>query len=381
MTAPRLFALAPELQGEVLQYCRPKDLLAMCMVSRSIKAVVLPLLYRTVDLSVHNIPGETFVDQGFSVKADYPERHRIEHDAVIFRKQERFAITLIKHPEYGSFVRSLTWTFLDAPCSENLAREREVWEDQAAWRALETLNRVYKIDIAILHSVDASRLDSLELDNVVDFGQVGEGKLIPSNGYLKDYPESFHANGRPRIKHPGPMRGHLRALEQRCTALRHLCLRSVGQHSYTEADWYAPNDEERYCEWASFLRAVQPTLETFIFEQGCEASSLVVSRCQTRLSPPQSERPMDVRFIKYISPVLLNGNWPRLRKISVIGIGGRFGPRVKVSRDESDRAKEINDRVYAPLLSAFHPPVEINIEKDSQRSFFLGARVFDGEEL
>jgi len=73
------------------------------------------------------------------------------------------------------------------------------------------------------------------------------------------YPEPSTRTGPYSPSTPGPMRAHLRHLNGRCPALKHLSLRSVGQDDSDGGPWSARNAEQPYEERASFPQSVTPT--------------------------------------------------------------------------------------------------------------------------
>lgn len=183
----------------------------------------------------------------------------------------------------------------------------------------------FALATSILFSVEPSLITSLELNNVQDLGQLCKGKSLSSSENLSRLRETRYPNGNPKVRHPGPMRDHLRKLKGRCKALRRLVLRSVGHDHMANEMWSGPLDEARYKEWASFIDSVRPTLEIFEFEQGIPPQLKNQGGCSRCFAngPNQTIRPMDERFIKYILPVLSHGLWPALREVTIRGVGGR----------------------------------------------------------
>lgn len=81
-----------------------------------------------------------------------------------------------------------------------------------------------------------------------------------------------------------------------------------------------------YVAWAGFLRSVRSTLEEFSFEQGVDrqyfkgwANNPPPCRVETR--PTNVDRPMDVLFLEWILPALLESPWPRMKHMEIHGVG------------------------------------------------------------
>ena len=120
------------------------------------------------------------------------------------------------------------------------------------------------------------------------------------------------------------MRSHLDPLAGRCTALTRLCLRGPGQEYVGDRyGWLKELEEQRYAEWARFIDSVRPTVKDLIFEQGRLPNTDAVMYGAWLVNfPQQDRRPMDLRFIDHILPVLAQGPWPCLEKMTVRGVFG-----------------------------------------------------------
>jgi hypothetical protein len=176
----------------------------------------------------------------------------------------------------------------------------------------------------------------LELDNVGGLGQLADGKPLQWN--LQRPPESDSSNGNPETRHPGPMRGHLRPIQSQFANLQRLHIRTVGQDLFEDSSWASQRDKNRYAELASFIDSVRLTLESLLFEQGLEPEFTGYATCgRANIGHgPQKGRPMDSRFLDEIMPVLLRAPWPKLKSVTILGVGGQVRPKVSRSNYEPD---------------------------------------------
>jgi len=81
--------------------------------------------------------------------------------------------------------------------------------------------------------------------------------------------------------------------------------------------WSPGADKAVYSEWASFLSSVKPTLGVFVFEQ----SRPPKFGTRSRIDGYQSIRLMDERSMRLFLPALLAGNWVRLQRMEIRGVG------------------------------------------------------------
>ncbi|KAI9812206.1 MAG: hypothetical protein M1827_004872 [Pycnora praestabilis] len=363
-------------------------------------SLCIPVIYNEVDLSSHDDEGEwPSLYAGVFVCSDNPQRVTYDMDQVLGQKQQAFIDTLIRRPDYAKYIKSFKWTY-------KTWREVDDHEGEAPmWKAFQAINNVEKVDFAslayereidappplfssassirlsglasyamvrsVLHSVDPSRIVSLDLNNLQDFGQIEEGEDLPSMRDLSTMTESEYADGTPKLRHPGPLRGHLRHMNGKCTNLKNLCLRSVGQDYAPLPMWSAQKDEERYAEWAAFIGSVKTTLETLLFQQDSQAEDPTPNPCGTivnRLPMQRKGRPMDQRFMNHILPVLITGPWPVLQSVIIQGIGGSV--RQYYSRKHIDEVPNRVETAYSLLRMAFPSHVSVTCEKRAGMSFF-----------
>ena len=89
----------------------------------------------------------------------------------------------------------------------------------------------YGLATSILYSIDPSKLERLALDNLQDEGQYADGSPMnyDDGSNPQAHTQTINPDGSRGFVFPGPIRGVLKPLEGRCTALKHLLLRKAGQ--------------------------------------------------------------------------------------------------------------------------------------------------------
>ncbi|KAE8445145.1 hypothetical protein EG329_013747 [Mollisiaceae sp. DMI_Dod_QoI] len=345
------FTILPlELQEEILKKCTPNEQLDFARTSKRSHNLIIPLLYRNLDFSVHNRPGLFRGQYCTLVHADNPLMDEDTMREECVHKQQLFFNVLRLHPDYGGHVVRLSWTHFSS-----LDWESRQVSEVPTWNAFRLLPNVKYLDFASLaiqrecvappllfprvthlrilgqmsfafvraftDSLDPAQLILLEFDNLQDFGQLREGEDLEILTDLAMLPESNDSEGNSIIRHPGSMRGHLRRLEGKCPSMKYLYLRSVGNDWTMDRQWSSAIDAARYKEWASFIDSVRPTLEVLVIEHGLEVESANILHC--RPAPVQVGRPMDERFLEYILPILIQGEWPCLKQMKILGVGSR----------------------------------------------------------
>lgn len=286
-------------------------------------------------------------------RSDNPDELLYLEEPDLRRRQDCFILAISAIPRLAALVRHLTWTFVPG-----VGGEEDGQLDLApTWRMFQAFDNLVSLDFvsfdhepeetvpppiflsavevrlggqmsysmasSILQAIDPASLTSLELNNLQDLGQTSPGRSLCFYTNLTTTPETFGCESVPTLKHPGPMRGHLRSLIGRCTALRRLVLCHVGQDYRPKTSWSVEKDSERYREWADFLQSIRLTLESFEFEQGLQFEDPEEPPPCRNPSWCLGKRPMDERWISSILPVLLCGPWPCLQKLILRGIGGR----------------------------------------------------------
>ncbi|MCJ1255179.1 hypothetical protein MMC24_002995 [Lignoscripta atroalba] len=394
-----------EIQITIAENCESQDLCNLCRTSRGLYELCIPVLYHDVDLSIHNRglvrcnrPGIGW----FYLPADYPTCENVPENAR--SKQERFLGTLLDHPDYRGYVRSLTWTFLVLN-TENLDpdpyAEPEVFGRPLIeiWNVMQSLTNLKHVDFAhldfyqdidilgespttlfssatsvriaaemkyclatsVLHSIDPSKLVHLCLSNVQDPGQLENGDRYESDVLHSEQTETRLPDGdRGRVL-PGAMRGLLPKLSGHCTALRSLILQKSAQAVHHSMYWNDGADTAVYEEWAAFVASVTVTLQTFQFEQGLKSEGEGIPpgtrRFGRRSTPNQPIRPMDERFMQTLFPVLVSGLWPCLKVMEIRGIGAWKG------------VPAMNEWKKAELREAVGQTAMLVIEEEASRTF------------
>lgn len=318
--------LPVELHVNIANYCEKKDLINLCLTSKLVNERCLHVLYRHVDLRI---------DQCGNTVA---EEYRLVLDAR--KKQNKFVRTLLSHPEYGKYVRFLK-DMLYVPVSDEDLSPGEDVSYEEFWRVMQSLTHVQSVDVgsrngfaqsttaptkqlpnnlfqsatsvrllgymqyalakSILNVINPATLKHLCLDFVRDknVGQL-QDQYVPGVRYEDG-----------RIITRGATSGLLTTLTGRCTALRTLELRRVGQFQNGHG-WHVVADEESYIEWASFIRSVQGTLEHFTFEQARESARSIEYH--------DKYRTMDERFLRLVLPAIVSEGWPCLTYIELRGV-------------------------------------------------------------
>lgn len=348
-----------DLPGEVLfiiaEHCRSQDLLKFCLASNTTKEASVPHIYRHVDLSTHN-RGLVVCDGAREEHSDSVKCTNIPVDMV--SRQATFIKTMMNREEYMEYVRVLVWTFL--PPSDHCRRFSTDVAKPAFWELMQCLENVTSFDLAelshfwstvtprsslsqaqyfptassirllgvmepliaasILSTLDATKLVSLTLDNVQCCGKAPYGTVFAPvlrerrKCALPQYRKWWSADT--GFVWPGLVRGLLNPLTGRCTGLKSLTLRKVGDRNVEECDVLrGMNECFLLTEWSSFIQSVSTTLEEFTFEQGPRQDRQ--SGTSGRVHPV---RTMDRLFGSYIFPALLAGPWPRLKRMEVIGV-------------------------------------------------------------
>lgn len=409
-------SLPLELKTAIVRACEPADIAVLgqlathissivademaAQTSSEMRSITLLVLYSSVDLSCHRDEG-TFASGLTVVESDNPLR--VERDGrvdQIIRRQLAFVRTILAHPEYALLIKSLAWTFLnllDESHNGEEVKERPVWKCFKAMRNVEILDfcslamsrevhtppplfsSAKKISLgglmsfamasSILHSGNPEFITFLELNDVQDHGQLRKGKSLLGNEKPSVLRETMYPNKTPKIRHPGPMRDHLRILTGKCLSLKTLILRSVRQDYIACNFWWSPLDEIRYKQWAAFVDSVRNTLRTFEFEQGLPARYHIPGGCTYghRQLPRQSIRPMDDRYLRYIAPVLFHGSWPELKDVVIRGVGGSVQDHFVDCNNGGDfwRIAESQHR----LQQALEPNVLLTLEQEATKTF------------
>lgn len=319
--------LPPEIHVSIAEYCYKKDLMNLCLTSKRVNQVFLCVLYRQVNL--------------------YFDRYGLGVEDSSHKRQQQLVHTLLSQPEYGRHVRSLKGKLYIPGCddSNNLKKDGI----QELWRAMQSLTHVQNVDLtsqmlhanrtrvpfpnglfqfatsvrlvgqmqyglakSILKAINPAMLKHLCLDMVQDV-KVGNprGEFVPGER---------GEDGRPIAL--GATSGLLKMLTGRCTALKTLILRRVGQVRQGFG-WHAAAENISHVEWAYFIRSVQGTVEKLIIEQ---VGDWVHDYSST--NEPRPIRIMDLRFRRCVFPIIVTAKWPCLTIMEIRGVRsprGQFG--------------------------------------------------------
>ncbi|CAF9905941.1 MAG: hypothetical protein ALECFALPRED_001915 [Alectoria fallacina] len=376
-------SLSEDVLFIVAEHCDAQDLLNLCLASKAMKKASVPHIYRHVDLSTHN--RGLVICYGYEQPADFVPYARFgpqhEHsDSVkctsipvnMIPRQETFIKTLMNRKEYRKYVRVLIWTFLPPTghwrsfstdvakpafwdlmrCLENIRRfdladlsknwstmsprasllQGQYFPNASSIRLLGVMEPV--IAASILSTIDPTKLARLTLDNVQCCGKAPYGtvfapapRLRPSTkAALPEYRKWWSVNS--GFVWPGLMRGLLKPLTGRCTGLKSLTLRKVGDRNVEECDVLRRMNEcSLLAEWSSFIESVSGTLEEFQFEQGPRQEFQFGVR-----GGVHPVRTMDRLFGSIVFPVLLAGPWPCLKVMEVRGVRSWMGHGMRLRR-------------------------------------------------
>lgn len=339
-------ALPAEIHVIIAEYCESHHLINLCLTAKWVHERCLRVLYRHVDLR---------------------DDHFTEYSRVLDARKRKlqFVHTVLNHPEYGMHVRFLK-TRLYIPNLDDSHSDRI--SEEELWRAMRSLTNVQSVAItsknlfssrnivpmkqlphglfrtatsvsldgemeyglakSILTAINPATLTHLCLDMIQDCrARPAEGEFVPG-----DRGEDG------QLIALGATSGLLTTLTGRCTALRTLILRRIGQDKDSHGQgWHSAAEEASYIEWASFIRSVHGTVAKFQFEQaGGWLHDLRLT------GNPRPLRIMDERFRRLILPAIVTGDWPRLTLIELRGVrtakrdGGKAGLKMKLRDVFSD---------------------------------------------
>ena len=94
----------------IAEQCDTDDLARLCSVAKGVHNWITHVLYRTVDLSVHN-RGIFNVNHDGDAKQVWSDNSACTiHNEELKRRQITFLQTLIDHPEYGVYIQNLSYS-------------------------------------------------------------------------------------------------------------------------------------------------------------------------------------------------------------------------------------------------------------------------------
>lgn len=333
MAAITFSNLPAEIHAIIAEHCKSNDLLNLCLTSKMVNERCLRILYCHVDLQLDTDHVSVLTD-----RTDYSQMPDTR------KKQQQFAHALLSHPEYGRHVRFFkTWQYLPnfSDCDDRIISEEEFW------RVMQSISHVQRVEVL---SKCVSAKDIMEPRKQFPtnlFRSATSVRLVGSKIYdlalsilnnainpatlkhlcidmIEDYRIEMLRGDGTIIAH-GAEPGLLTALTGRCTALQTLTWRK--QPHYHEVPGYPPGDgwsaaaaqETAYIAWATFIRSVQGTLESFRFDLvGGLYRDLLPADLASLASRPCSIA--DETFQRRILPVFISGSWPCLTTIRLRGL-------------------------------------------------------------
>lgn len=326
-------------------------------------------IYQNVDISVRpNTHGFVTLYMSRRKSKNNPQFNSFHSNNIerkLFSRQESFQTALVGHPEKGSLVTSFTWTYYLPKSDITGLFHGNTWEQLLdAMRNLQAIN-VYALTKPITpiplqsatsirlsgcisqllseDTADVSKITTLGLDNIIerpDHLQRRRGHIMPHLVMPPRYPKA--------LKAPGYELDYTK-LTGRCSSLKNLAIRSYGQGIDESDRWDADADELRYARWSDFIASTSPTLETLEFElfdiaagtnsrhKFARRTTRFEQQINLSLRGQLSNKPMNRRFVEIMVPVLAQQSWPKLRKVTILGLVEQdgvlreaFGPEVEL---------------------------------------------------
>jgi hypothetical protein len=138
---------------QISSYVPKSTILSICCTSRSLHDTLVPILYHTVDLSIHS--------QNAGNKFSYHYRRQTCKGQYIFLRQ------ILRKPEYGQYVRSFMWTLgLDDEKVSFLPKfiqdERVIWKAGDVETMFGFLDKVTRLDLGSATRSSFSELNMAE---------------------------------------------------------------------------------------------------------------------------------------------------------------------------------------------------------------------------
>ena len=424
---PNSFAGLPaELLLLVIEHCGKRDLAALSGVAKKYNNVCRPIIFRKVDLSIHN-RGKVLCTFPTPLKWLTTEWHEASDSLQcnnippnMQRRQEAFLSALIGNPGLAQHVRTFSWTLLLLDSNRRTRLRIDPFEIRKSvaldpkspfheiWNVFASLTSVQTLDLAwlsrhlampLIHNIPSTlfptaisvrlvgimpytlaasillanprALRHLDLDNLQQSGKLPSTRKIAPGKVRRPHRQTRQPwnsldrfrDEREYFNAPGPMQNLLGTLAGKCTSLRSLHLRKTGARDHFDlTPACSIKENDIYAEWAMFLTSVKPTLESLTFEQG---ERLLPKADQVQ--PPV--RPMDQLFGDRIFPVLMEagvGQWPRMKKVVIRG----------VQQWEEDDGRGTGEVVLvdgrAELMGAFGNEAESVIERRAREADHLG---------
>ncbi|KAG8529769.1 uncharacterized protein KY384_005250 [Bacidia gigantensis] len=394
----------------IAKYCDQGTRFQLSQVSTNFLVVVIPSLYRHVDLSMHA------ADSAFlSPSVD----HQVVPESLI-RKQKSFLRTVLKLPNVASWVRSLCWTYLplvddEEPKGDGFARWRQdynrVWRPLInTWEILAQLPHLRHLNLGQLPNSNKAlcimtpqgqlackpQLISLHVNGALEpfisgsircsfrtdvltsltYSNVSlhlrsleylRGHIIDTHGEAPIY-DYVWIHRRPalqreimRMLDAGEARQRDRSILW-YPSLKHLTVRVAGLRYSEETSWlYLLAMGMNHTIVNNLVAANSRTLETFVYEQGPLRKPAFGRKVNIY-------RVMDYEFTLRLGPQLLQVQWPCLKRLELrgVGCGHRVGGLILVQ-----------DQKPKPLCRSWQGNIREVIGKKAEMLVTTESRVFD----
>lgn len=343
--AKTTFSMLPaEIHASIAEHCEKWDLVNLCKTSKWLNERCSRVLYRHVDLRfsrnrIHKKPSRHLL----LYRSENIEGYYKCYD---INKQRQFIRTLLTNLEYGKHVRSLKGSLAIPSLNNTPHIGRDKISDEQFWCTMLSLTHVQSLEIGSINSFanrimaptkqfPSSLFQSTTSVRLAGHMQYGLAKTILTainpttlehlcldmvqdhkiGHFHRDYVPGDRGEDGQMIA-VGATSGLLRTMTGRCTALRTLILRRIGQIQRDDVrGWHTAAEEASYTEWTSFIRSVQGTVENFKFDQAAVSQLEPESRRGLGLV-----RIMDERFQRLMLPAIVSGNWPCLTNIELRGV-------------------------------------------------------------
>ncbi|CAD6594574.1 MAG: hypothetical protein ASARMPRED_000915 [Alectoria sarmentosa] len=360
--------LPMEMMIWIMKLCPRNDLLSVGRTSSCLNSISNTILYRHVDLSIHN-RGQVKIrpTDGFTQSSDSYWSTQVPADSLL--RQESFITAILGNPRLATLVRSLTWTLL-RPHTKELGQNvllgitprraiLRIWDVFQRLTGVRTLDLAwlsrdhgdpladgypnglfpaavsirlsgvmhYSFAASILHN-NPAKLEHLTLDNLQQVGKGCDHFLYRRANQRQDHqqqPSSWNHNIQQygplnSFSPAGPMQNLFGSLTGLCSNLRRLTIRKVGQRGQTEfTPVFSAKDIDMYFELATFIYSVKGTLRHFVFEQG-ERTAPPPPLTGNQIVIVVPPRPMDTRFDKILVFPLILAPWQCLESMTLGGV-------------------------------------------------------------
>lgn len=325
--------LPQELLDIVIDHCDVREISRLTRTCRLMHWRLIAALYETVDLAHDyrwNVP---------AMQRQALDRYRSlqEVDFQLHWKQQALMRTLRARPEYGQHIRKWVWTLLPGWQRHRFRRGYRAWTEQR-------LERWSDADITFM-SRCMSHCDHVEI------GAVRRAEAWTCSAPHFPSATSLQLSGRfacnlaaqilgcnqPNLRHltlddmlvigctrqwPRASLGPPWPSQGQWPALRSLRLRRLAQSNTGPRPRSTFINVERFKEWMPFIERLTASLEEFHFEQ-----TGPWERSEDPVALRWHLRTMDRVFSRHMLPVLAQGPWPRLKRMTLTEIKSGFWDR------------------------------------------------------